>query len=327
MTILTKAFGDVKKSDKIPVLPLINSEITPTAPPEPATSSNAGDPESAHNNIVLVRRARRMSSALTLILFLIALLVTCLGVIGGILFYRQYAYERMQRMRFHCKIPYDSKNVNSNDVYFMNAFLRDNDLMQTMLDRVNNVNDDLFKPINEFEKEISKDFLINEKLALSQEKIDPTNFFKEEFELDLSDDEAYEKIDVPEFRDGRSGRFLHDFNKNQSVIIDKDSKRCFVMPLDQENVLKPKSLADLITKMWNGYYTINTDVVRKNMRVVTPAVEDFSDISPIISNECSDMKTYKLEKYVSGVFKRSINKVNKFAVFVGNGIIEYDIHE
>ena len=37
------------------------------------------------------------------------------------------------------------------------------------------------------------------------------SFFKERFEIDL-ENENYEKIDVPDFSEGRQGRFIHDFN-------------------------------------------------------------------------------------------------------------------
>lgn len=116
----------------------------------------------------------------------------------------------------------------------------------------------------------------------------------------MNDDDAYTKIFVPNFRDGRNGRFLHDFKFNQSAIIDADEQRCFVMPLDRETVLVPRDLFDLVTKMWAGYYNIDTEVIRKNMRVVTPPVEDMSTIAPRIQSECDDMKIYRLEKFVSG---------------------------
>lgn len=125
-------------------------------------------------------------------------------------------------------------------------------------------------------------------------------FFKEEVEISMNDDDAYTKIYVPDFRGGRNGRFLHDFKFNQSAIIDADEQRCFVMPLDRETVLVPRDLVDLITKMWTGYYNIDTKIVRNNMRVITPAVEDMSTIAPRIQSECDGMKIYRLEKYVSG---------------------------
>lgn len=126
------------------------------------------------------------------------------------------------------------------------------------------------------------------------------DYFREEFDLDLSDDNSYAKINVPDFRDGRIGRFLHDFKGNQTAIIDESAKRCFVMPLDREAILPPKSLADVILKMYTGYYDINTTSIRKNMRVVTPAVTDLTTISPNIQLACDSMDIYRLEKYISG---------------------------
>lgn len=125
-------------------------------------------------------------------------------------------------------------------------------------------------------------------------------FFKERFDLDVSDQETYAKIEVPDFRDGRSGRFLHDFTNNQTVIVDIDAKRCFVMPLDRDTVLPPKSLADLFQKMLSGYYNIDTNVIRKDMRVILPALEDLSDVSNRIQTECTGMNVYRLEKFTSG---------------------------
>jgi integral membrane protein 2B len=154
-------------------------------------------------------------------------------------------------------------------------------------------------------------------------------YFREEFELDLSDDESYSKITVPDFRDGREGRFLHDFNFNQSSIIDMNKNRCFVMPLDRETVLQPHSLFDLITKMYSGYYNIDTTVVRQDYRVVTPAISDITLVSDRIANECRGMNIYMLERYVQGVYKRSIAEAlpnsGKFAEFSGNKIVQFDI--
>lgn len=123
-------------------------------------------------------------------------------------------------------------------------------------------------------------------------------FFHEEFDLDAN--ENVNQITVPEFRDGRSGRFLHDFQNNESAIIDHDARRCFIMPLDRENILPPQSLTDLIQKMFRGYYEINTTVIRKKMRVVTPAIDDLSSTSPKIQDACRNMNVYRLENYVSG---------------------------
>lgn len=73
-----------------------------------------------------------------------------------------------------------------------------------------------------------------------------------------------------------------------------------MMPLNRRNVLPPSSLFDLVHKMWDGYYKVNTEVVRETMRVVTPPITDTSDIGQYIVSECQNMPIYKLEKYVGG---------------------------
>lgn len=314
MTILTKPFGDAKKSEKT-VLPLVGDPGVGAVPSAPSDVPH--DDESTASSIILIRRARRISSATTYILFLIALLVTSLGIIAGVFYYRQYAHARTH-MRFHgfCQIPYDSSSVNDNNVMFMNSMLRDDTddgLFNAALNRLGRFDKWPMEPSSEGQGESDGD-LANQ-------------FFKEEFELGLSEDENYSKIDVPVFRGQRQGRFLHDFKFNQSGIIDKDNGRCFLMPLDRETVLPPKSLRDLIEKMWNGYYNINTNTVRKNMRVITPELTDLSDVSPRITKECEDMKIYRLEKLVSGVYKRSaeLHEHAKFAEFGGNHISIIDI--
>lgn len=323
MTILTKPFGDVKKPENATVR-LVGETGVPVVPSAPSVEAGHDD-ESAASSIILIRRARRISSATTYILFLIALLVTSLGIIAGVFYYRQYAHSR-SHMRFHgfCQIPYDSSSVSDNNMYYMNSMLRDeNDdsmsRLNTALHRFGPI-EDLFKPFQNEMKEMETQMDDAEKVVSNQ-------FFKEEFELGLSDDENYSKIDVPVFRGQRQGRFLHDFKFNQSGIIDKDGGRCFLMPLDRETVLPPKSLRDLIEKMWNGYYNINTNTIRKNMRVITPELKDLSDVSPRITKECEDMKIYRLEKLVSGVYKRSadLHEHAKFAEFGGNYISVIDI--
>lgn len=72
--------------------------------------------------------------------------------------------------------------------------------------------------------------------------------------------------------------------------------RCFVMPLNRDNVLPPKTLFDLIHKMWEGYYKVDTDMVRRSMRVVFPPLEDTESIGTYIANECADLPIYRLEK-------------------------------
>ncbi|KAG5888947.1 hypothetical protein JTB14_012206 [Gonioctena quinquepunctata] len=150
-------------------------------------------------------------------------------------------------------------------------------------------------------------------------------FFQEDFELD--DEQKYEKIDVPTFADGRNGRFIHDFNSNTTGIIDITGKKCFVMPLNTKTVLPPKSLLDLIQKMWEGYYKVDTELVRESMRVQLPPISDSKTVGAYIANECEGMPIYRLERYVGGVVKRSADPHSeaKFAQFAGKGITQFNI--
>merc|ERR1712212_238844 len=155
------------------------------------------------------------------------------------------------------------------------------------------------------------------------------NLFKEEFELDL-DEESYEQIHVPDFGFGRQGRFIHDFKANMTGIIDLTSRRCFVMPLDRSHVLPPRTVFDLVKKMWMGYYNIDTDVVRETMRVVYPPVQDYDSLGLYIAKHCAAYPTYLLERvYSPELRKRSVDSQNheeiELVEFAGKGIVHFMI--
>lgn len=52
----------------------------------------------------------------------------------------------------------------------------------------------------------------------------------------------------------------------------------------------------LISPPYLGYYSVNTQRVRENMRVVQPPIDDLSDLGEYIQQECEDKVTYRLEK-------------------------------
>lgn len=100
-----------------------------------------------------------------------------------------------------------------------------------------------------------------------------------------------------------------------------------------------------------GYYSVNTQRVRENMRVVLPAVDDLSELGEYIQQECEDKTTYRLEKATDRgmslnikksttslhlkycfkitfpVYKRSISSAHElpFTEFAGLYTIDYDI--
>lgn len=55
-----------------------------------------------------------------------------------------------------------------------------------------------------------QDFDCLQSVLQDSNRMGPSDSFKEEFEIDL--DENYQTITVPDFRAGRTGRFIHDFN-------------------------------------------------------------------------------------------------------------------
>uniref|UniRef100_A0A1B6EQE7 Integral membrane protein 2 n=1 Tax=Cuerna arida TaxID=1464854 RepID=A0A1B6EQE7_9HEMI len=136
-------------------------------------------------------------------------------------------------------------------------------------------------------------------------------FMREEFDID-GDSYSYEKIFVPTFNGGRSSRFIHDFNANKTGIIDVESRRCYVMPLNRSQVLPPRDLIDLVRKMWQGYYDVDTETVKETMRVVIPPITETRSVGLYIERECAGFPIYKLEKIVSGVYKRSIEGTSPF---------------
>ncbi|XP_044268613.1 integral membrane protein 2A [Tribolium madens] len=295
MTILTKPISGEKK-DKL--APLVQNDQLATAPP-------SEDLEGQPSDVVFLKaRARRVSTATTLCLILTSLIVVSIGIFVGKSLYNQYISAQMRRFTGYAQIPMPSEDVET--LYFRERNpMPDSALLKALSggdddDDDNNVKDDFDNIMR--------------------------NYFREDFEIDL-DGEKYEKIDVPDFRDGRSGRFIHDFNTNTTGIIDITGNRCFVMPLNRGHVLPPRSLFDLVNKMWDGYYKVDTQVVRETMRVVTPPLKDLKGVGSYIAKECENRPVYKLEKYVGGVVKRSadLHVQAKFAQFSGNKITEFDI--
>lgn len=187
--------------------------------------------------------------------------------------------------------------------------------LKQLMAQFNREMEDPLKEIRRMESKLGDDSLRN-------------RFFREDIEFKDDDEDSFTDINIPDFRDGRRGRFIHDFKNNQTTIVDVDANRCFVYPLDYSVTLQPKSMLDAIVKMQSGYYFPDTNVLRKKMRVVTPELEkDDEYLSERTRNVCEDMRVYKLEPFVTGVFKRSITVSDdhaKFAEFSGRKIVEFD---
>ncbi|XP_014611198.1 PREDICTED: integral membrane protein 2A [Polistes canadensis] len=297
MTIITKAISEKKASDK-KEQPLFVEE---TAADSSKTDLEAQTqkPNVGRHYFVARRNIHRIHVTATFSLFLIALMILIIGVIGGLYIYIQYARAQIHRFRTGWySIPYDKTPYSGDSMH--QAIIADSNLFKNFargpepeeMDLENNVDNN-------------------------------KSFIKERFEIDL-ENEHYEKIDVPDFRGGRQGRFIHDFNINKTGIIDIDGQCCFVMPLNRQRVLPPHNLYDLLRKMFNGYYEVDTDIVRETMKVVIPPITDMSTVGTYIARECQDLPTYMLRKVNPTVVKRSASS-GIFAQFAGKDIVEIDI--
>ncbi|EDW03456.1 GH11245 [Drosophila grimshawi] len=308
MTILAKLTGEKKDLEKVPLPLHLNDEsmMHHGSLISPKIAYSDADTES------MVFNRPQYNCLKSFLLFLIAVIVMLMGVLGGWTLYRLYAPNHAS-MRYHalCDIPYAEDSMELPRFYQRNedAFTLNWKSLMPQLSASSVGGSSSSGAFN-------VDELVND------------NFFREEIELDSSDDDGFAKIDVPDFKDGRQGRFMHDFKENQSAIIDTTTNRCFIMPLDRDTTLPPSSIVDLMKKMGSGYYNIDTEHVRRIMRVITPRITDLSLTSERIANECYDMKVYMMEKFVSGVAKRSADPLpdaGKYAAFMGKGVIEYDL--
>jgi hypothetical protein len=54
-----------------------------------------------------------------------------------------------------------------------------------------------------------------------------SSFFREEFEIDL-ENERYSKVEVPDFKNGRLGRFIHEFDSVRPQLPPMVKHRMFL---------------------------------------------------------------------------------------------------
>ncbi|XP_043275231.1 integral membrane protein 2B [Venturia canescens] len=300
MTIITKAIGEKKPSDKMEQ-PLVVDDIPedqrkscggacddPEAQRPPRGAGTAGPYLTIKDQVLILRRANLRPNSWTLYWLLFTAMVGMgIGVTGGLYIYRYYARDQMHRFRTGWySIPYEgSTGAGSN------------------------------------RSPIDRDGLLAGELAHS---LEAANYFKERFEIDL--EKHYEEFDVPDSRGGRQGRIIHDFNNNLTGIIDTDGNCCFVMPLNRKRVLPPWSLLNPLNKMSDFYYEVNTKVVRETMRAVLPPLSNLTSVGAYIRKECKHMPTYLLEKvtYTGGIIKRSASNAY-YGRFSGNSIDEWEI--
>jgi len=127
--------------------------------------------------------------------------------------------------------------------------------------------------------------------------------FEEAIEVSRYDE--YEQLSVPFFDEVRESIVFHDYRANYTAIIDRQLGRCFIMPLNRTAIAPPSDVLDLLEKLMTGYYMKEATVYRHRYRMVRPSLEDLSPFGSRIQEKCGNFRSNRLEKFVSGVFKRS----------------------
>lgn len=273
-----------KKSDNVPLV--TDMEIDPSSQAKDLEAGNVGNDRPVKSKFLVLRviNERVYSTWALIYVLLMSLLIIFMMLYG------EYIYRAIS-----------------------NAFSDENDSYYGT--EIIGFNDKSFLPLQDTDRGINSDYEVNElsdmdfqkleSFALNMEKMndqmmnpeDIISHFKEEFEMDLKED-SYEKLS-PVLPLTSAARFIHDFSANVTGIVDVEGKQCFVMPLNHNALLPPKSLYDLLFKMSSGYYSVDTSNVMHNMRVVKPAIKDLTEYGVYIAKDCAGYPTYKLESIVS----------------------------
>jgi len=118
--------------------------------------------------------------------------------------------------------------------------------------------------------------------------------FEQSVQVDDTADVTYEKLQVPPILNFFRSTVLHDFNKNQTTIIDSEHERCYAMQLNRETVKPPKDFFDLLDKLQTGYYMPDATLVRHNYKVLLPALDNLDEFAVDVQIACADFQTYRL---------------------------------
>ena len=131
---------------------------------------------------------------------------------------------------------------------------------------------------------------ILKKTVTEEDIVNENGGLRLEYEIDY-EEEDFEITQMPQLS---HGIYLHDFKVvfffqffwlmnwrnifqvNKTMILDTDKNRCFIMDLDRTEIEPPRTLMEVIEQMNNGAYNLNMDEIRKEMRVVKPALGHLS---------------------------------------------------
>ena len=282
MTVLTKPVSEMKKKPVSTMdMPLITGHEKYIGTPGPRAMPSVAilkreEDRDPEKAMQMALRAQPYIHSATVCIFLAGLLVMSIGIIGGVYLYEQCAQKPIQRLRGFLNVPYNTSE--GKQLYYQ-------------------IDSHAAQQLGSHE--------------LNSKEIKKNGYFYEQFEAD----DAYERIDVPEFNGGRHGQFIHDFKINKTGIVDVDGKRCFVIPLDHDAVVFLPSFVIDIARRLSSRGT-DVKVIVKTMRIAFPPLTDMNTVGANIARECAGMKVYSLVK-AGPVFKRSAEEPVVFGAFAG----------
>ncbi|CAF3759124.1 unnamed protein product [Rotaria sp. Silwood1] len=165
---------------------------------------------------------------------------------------------------------------------------------------------------------------------LTPEKISkPQQEFQQEINVDLK--KNIETIEVSQIGFTSTVRIIEDFDHNITAIRDFGVNKCFIMPLDRQHVPNPANLIETFLAMMSGQFLPDNEVLRKTMKVKTPALteSDVAAYGPIVASTCpKEIKTYRLVPKTAEEMKnrrRRSTKGSSFVYSVGRHAIMFDI--
>jgi hypothetical protein len=157
----------------------------------------------------------------------------------------------------------------------------------------------------------------------------PSREFQQEVNVDLK--KNVETIEVPQIGFTSTVRIIEDFDHNITCIRDFGVNKCFIMPLDRQHVPNPANLIETFMAMMSGQLLPDNEVLRKTMKVKTPALTEaeVAKYGPVVASTCpKEIKTFRLVPKTAEEMKsrrRRSQAASTYILSVGRHAIMYDI--
>lgn len=322
MTIVTKPITGDRKDKKD------REALIPMEPEEPGKAAAAASAAPDAPDVVLPVTVRghltedvthyTVSACTQTVLMVLIVSALIVGTLGAFNAYKQMT-EGHHYIRGFCRLPYTRSHE---ETLITGDFgSRPAALMRNFDDGGNLARDgDVVEPL----KRVSQPGLF-ESLQV-ETRVNKNGALELDYELDVEMGE-FEMLQLPEIS---HGRYLHDFKVNKTAIIDPDGGRCFVLPLNREEISPPRNLMDIISKLKNGAFELDLDEIRLDTKVILPPLSSFEGYGYFIERSCSQFTTYRLEQIEASrnLAKRSADghvSLDGFVEFAGKSFIKYNI--